>query len=105
MPTYEYRCKECEYTFEEFQPMSAPALTSCPSCREETLVRKIGAGGGLIFKGSGFYITDYKRTSKSDEKGTGKEAKEKKSEEKSSDSSTSKPNTSPPRQRQGGPGD
>ncbi|MEE9225847.1 MAG: zinc ribbon domain-containing protein [Bacteroidota bacterium] len=102
MPTYEYRCKECKYTFEELQPMSAPALTTCPSCREETLVRMISAGGGLIFKGSGFYITDYKRNSKSDGKGAGKEAKQKKSEEKSSDSSTSKPNTSPPRQGQGG---
>jgi putative FmdB family regulatory protein len=62
MPTYEYRCKECGYEFEEFQSMVADALTICPRC-EGPLFRLISGGGGLIFKGTGFYETDYKRKS------------------------------------------
>ncbi len=58
MPTYEYQCKACNHTFEEFQSMSEPSLTTCPSCKEESLVRLIGIGAGVIFKGSGFYATD-----------------------------------------------
>jgi len=59
MPTYEYECESCGHEFELFQKMSDPPCDSCPEC--EALVRKkIGAGAGLIFKGSGFYITDYR---------------------------------------------
>ena len=67
MPTYEYVCEKCGHQFEKFQPISAEPLTICP---EELCARKrwskgkvkraISAGGGLIFKGSGFYITDYR---------------------------------------------
>jgi putative FmdB family regulatory protein len=60
MPTYDYLCTDCGHTFEEFQQMSDPLLTECPDCNG-TLKRLIGAGAGLIFKGSGFYITDYKK--------------------------------------------
>ncbi len=91
MPTYEYQCKQCNHTFEEFQPMSAPALTTCPSCSEDALVRMIGVGAGVIFKGSGFYATDYRRHSKQD----GKEQKETKSDTKASDSCTTNPETCP----------
>lgn len=59
MPTYEYFCKSCGHEFEEFQSMSAEPLKVCPKCGKE-IVRKIGTGAGLVFKGSGFYITDYK---------------------------------------------
>ncbi|MBM4168889.1 MAG: zinc ribbon domain-containing protein [Ignavibacteria bacterium] len=61
MPTYDYVCKECEFTFEEFQPISANPLTDCPHCGKPSLRRKMGTGAGMIFKGSGFYLTDYVR--------------------------------------------
>ncbi|KAB2925343.1 MAG: zinc ribbon domain-containing protein [Bacteroidetes bacterium] len=60
MPTYHYRCRGCRHEFEEFQSMKADPLRSCPSCHKEELERVIGAGGGMIFKGTGFYLTDYK---------------------------------------------
>jgi len=61
MPTYEYQCQTCGHEFEEFQRITAEALTACPleEC-EGTVKRLISAGGGLLFKGSGFYITDYR---------------------------------------------
>jgi putative FmdB family regulatory protein len=62
MPTYEYQCSQCDQIFEEFQKMTAPALTDCPKCGAKGTVRRLIAGGaGLIFKGSGFYATDYKQ--------------------------------------------
>src|SRR5271157_6276237 len=67
MPTYEYQCQKCNQTFEVFQSMKDEAYTVCPKefCRLEawgagTVKRLIGTGAGLIFKGSGFYITDYR---------------------------------------------
>ncbi|NOX38416.1 MAG: zinc ribbon domain-containing protein [Calditrichaeota bacterium] len=60
MPTYEYRCRDCGFEFEEFQSISDAPLNECPSCAG-TLERLISGGVGLIFKGSGFYITDYAR--------------------------------------------
>ncbi|MFH1892285.1 MAG: FmdB family zinc ribbon protein [Candidatus Zixiibacteriota bacterium] len=59
MPTYEYRCRTCAYEFEEFQSIADPALTKCPKCGG-LIERLISGGGGLLFKGSGFYITDYR---------------------------------------------
>ena len=67
MPTYDYKCSSCGYTFEYFQPMSAEPLTECPQCKG-TLKRIIGTGAGPIFKGSGFYQTDYKSGSNKNEK-------------------------------------
>lgn len=61
MPTYDYKCSSCGEMFEEVQSMKAPHLTKCPKCGKNTLVRLIG-GGGVIFKGSGFYQTDYKNS-------------------------------------------
>ena len=61
MPTYEYECDACGHAFEEFQYMSDAPLKKCPSCGKKKLNRLIGAGAGIIFKGSGFYETDYKR--------------------------------------------
>jgi len=57
MPTYEYECKSCKHNFEVFQAMSDPPLTDCPECGKE-IRRLIFGGAGVIFKGSGFYITD-----------------------------------------------
>ncbi len=60
MPTYEYQCKKCNYQFEELQSFAEKPLVECPNCHTPNLVRLIGGGGGMIFKGSGFYQTDYK---------------------------------------------
>ena len=67
MPTYEYACKKCGHEFEAIHSMAAPTLKICPaeSCGQKkwgrgAVAKKIGAGAGLIFKGSGFYITDYR---------------------------------------------
>jgi len=64
MPTYEYECKKCGHRFEEFQSITAEPLKKCPreGCGGR-VQRLIGAGGGLLFKGSGFYITDYRSDS------------------------------------------
>lgn len=68
MPTYDYKCSSCNHTFEYFQPMSAEPLSVCPKCKG-ALIRIIGAGAGPIFKGSGFYHTDYKGKSLQSSKG------------------------------------
>ena len=61
MPTYDYACRNCGHEFEIFQNITAQPLKKCPACRRQGLQRLIGAGAGIIFKGSGFYETDYKR--------------------------------------------
>ena len=61
MPTYDYICNDCGHTFEEFQSITAKSLSVCPQCGGK-IKRLIGAGNGIIFKGSGFYITDYKNS-------------------------------------------
>jgi putative FmdB family regulatory protein len=63
MPTYDYECTKCSHEFEAFQQMSDKLLTKCPKCGAK-LKRLIGSGAGIIFKGSGFYATDYKKSSK-----------------------------------------
>ncbi len=66
MPTYEYQCKKCGHCFSEFQRIVDPPIKDCPKCKKKDCVEQIISGGsGLIFKGSGFYITDYKRKSSS----------------------------------------
>ncbi len=60
MPTYDYRCSGCGHEFEEFQSITAAPLKKCPRCGKAKLVRLIGTGAGVIFKGSGFYETDYR---------------------------------------------
>jgi putative FmdB family regulatory protein len=78
MPTYEYHCKDCDLEVEEFQSIVAKPLEVCPRCGGR-VERAISGGAGLIFKGSGFYLTDYKR---SGDKSNGKEgSKESKKEE------------------------
>lgn len=63
MPTYEYRCNACKHEFEEFQSMTAKVLKKCPKCGKNSLERLIGTGAALVFKGSGFYQTDYRSES------------------------------------------
>ena len=87
MPTYEYKCLDCGYLFEEFQRITEEPLKVCPKCKGN-LKRLIGAGSGPIFKGSGFYHTDYKmksnsKTGKSDIKGTNSKPAGSKTESKS----------------------
>ena len=97
MPTYEYACAKCKKTFEHFQSIKAPRLKTCPKegCRmrkwgKGKVTRLIGTGAGIIFKGGGFYETDYRSDSykKGEKKATEavKAAKEKKAESKKSDS-------------------
>jgi putative FmdB family regulatory protein len=63
MPTYEYKCEGCGHQFEEFQSMSEPALEKCPECKKKKLRRLFGTGAAILFKGSGFYETDYRSES------------------------------------------
>ena|SRR5437899_1036941 len=63
MPTYEYHCDACEHHFEEFQSMTAAPLKKCPQCRKRKLRRIFGIGAAVLFKGSGFYQTDYRSES------------------------------------------
>jgi len=60
MPTYEYQCSACGHQFEKFQSITAEPIKVCPECNKKKVKRLIGTGAGLIFKGSGFYITDYR---------------------------------------------
>ena len=62
MPTYEYECRSCKHRFEEFQSITDEPIKKCPKCGK-AVRRLFGGGMGIIFKGSGFYTTDYKRSS------------------------------------------
>jgi putative FmdB family regulatory protein len=78
MPTYEYKCDACGAEFERFQPITAAPVKRCPECGKAKVRRLISTGGGMIFKGSGFYITDYRDKSYTDkaksESGSGGES-------------------------------
>lgn len=82
MPTYDYRCEACEHQFETFQSITAQPLRACPKCRRQKLRRLIGTGAALLFKGDGFYITDYRSESykKAAEKESGAAASDKPAE-------------------------
>lgn len=70
MPTYEYECKQCGYQFEEFQSILADPETICPKCKGK-VHRLLTTGGGIIFKGHGFYETDYKHAGEAPKAGSG----------------------------------
>jgi putative FmdB family regulatory protein len=93
MPTYDYVCDECDYAFEQFQQMTDPVKRKCPGCGKRTLRRLIGPGAGVIFKGDGFYQTDYRSESyKKAAESEKKAASEKKATaDKKKDSKTAKP--------------
>jgi len=67
MPTYQYECEACGHLFETLQSMTDKKFKKCPKCAKMTLVRHIGGGSGIIFKGTGFYETDYKTKTPSSE--------------------------------------
>src|SRR4051812_18382242 len=81
MPTYDYICDACGHEFEAFESIKADPQTECPGCHEAKLRRKIGAGAAILFKGSGFYQTDYRSES----------YKQRAAADKPADSSSSKP--------------
>jgi putative FmdB family regulatory protein len=80
MPTYDYVCTMCDHAFEVFQSMKDAPLIKCPKCGRKSLKRLPGGGAGLIFKGSGFYATDYKKSSTKKTDGTDKPDKADKSD-------------------------
>ena len=92
MPTYDYRCGECGHEWEVFQSITAKPKRKCPGCGRQKAKRMIGPGAGIIFKGSGFYQTDYR--SSSYKKGAEAAKKAEESASKSSDSG-SKSDSSP----------
>lgn len=87
MPTYDYKCGNCEHQWEEFQSITAKPKRKCPECGRLKAKRLIGPGAGVIFKGSGFYQTDYR--SSSYKKGAAADKKSSESASKSSESSSS----------------
>lgn len=87
MPTYDYKCKVCGHTFEKFQSIKAPATRKCPECGKLKVKRLIGTGAGIIFKGSGFYQTDYRSEAYKKDAASDKPATEK-ADDKSSDKSS-----------------
>lgn len=96
MPTYDYECDACDHRFELFQQISADPIKKCPKCGKSKLRRLFGTGAALMFKGSGFYQTDYrsesyKKASEADKKSASSESSksDSKSESKSDSSSTS----------------
>jgi len=101
MPTYEYRCNACDHEFELFQSMSAPVKKKCPSCGKIALERLIGTGAAVLFKGSGFYETDYRSKSYKDAARKDSEAAKPKAESSGTKSSkadsgkTTTPSTKP----------
>lgn len=103
MPTYDYECDACGHTFELFQSISEPVKKKCPKCGKSKLRRLFGTGGAIVFKGSGFYQTDYRSESykkgaekdkpASESKGDGKVETKPESKSASKDTKASKSST------------
>ncbi len=96
MPTYDYKCEKCDHRWELFQSITAKPIKKCPECGAQKAKRVIGPGAGILFKGSGFYQTDYrsdsyKQAAASDKKSqdSASSASESKSSDKKSDSKPS----------------
>jgi putative FmdB family regulatory protein len=105
MPTYDYVCDACNHEFEAFESIKADPQTVCPECSEHKLRRKIGAGAAILFKGSGFYITDYrsdsyKKGAAADKSGGGSDSKS----ASKGDSKSSSPTPTPTASASGGGG-
>ena len=95
MPTYEYECKDCGQTFEKFQSITARRLTRCPVCAGR-VERMIGSGSAVIFRGSGFYQTDYRSSEYKKQAGADKDATPSKGKASKTDSSETKSKSSKP---------
>ncbi len=93
MPTYDYQCPDCGHEFEEFQSISAKPIKKCPKCGKRKVKRLIGSGAGVIFKGTGFYQTDYKGSSKPASKPESTDTKPAPAPEKPAAKPDSKPGT------------
>jgi putative FmdB family regulatory protein len=93
VPTYDYACRACDHAFEHFQSISDKLLRTCPECGKRTLDRLFGTGIGVVFKGSGFYETDYKRAGekKPTEDGGSEKSPAKKKAKPSGDGKAAKP--------------
>lgn len=90
MPTYDYQCQACGHSWELFQSMNDDPVKSCPKCKKRKAKRLLGVGAGLIFKGTGFYETDYKNKSGGEKKeGSGDSDSGSSDSSKSSDSGKS----------------
>ena len=86
MPTYEYECEACGHAFEKFQSIKARPVRKCPECGKMKVRRLLGTGAALIFKGSGFYATDYRSQSYKDDAKKDKPASDTPKKDSSSDS-------------------
>jgi putative FmdB family regulatory protein len=98
MPTYDYICDGCQHEFEAFESIKADPQTICPACTEAKLRRKIGAGAAILFKGSGFYQTDYrsdnyKKRAEADKPAAAKPATDSSSTASPAPTTASKPDT------------
>lgn len=101
MPTYDYECDACGHSFEQFQGINDPILKKCPACKKHKLRRLFGTGGAIVFKGSGFYQTDYRSESykkaAKQETGSGSDAKGSKKPESASKPTTESGSTTAPK--------
>ncbi len=100
MPTYDYQCDACDHKFEAFQSITEEPLTKCPACKKKKLRRLFGAGAAIMFKGSGFYTTDYrsdsyKKSADADKSSSSTSESAPKSETKSDSKPASTPAPSP----------
>ena len=100
MPTYDYICDACQHEFEAFESIKADSQTVCPTCHEAKLRRKIGAGAAILFKGSGFYQTDYR--SESYKKGAEADKTSSEAASKPAETTTSTPKAEAPKPSTGG---
>lgn len=107
MPTYDYRCDACDHEFELFQGINDAILKKCPKCGKQKLRRLFGAGAAVVFKGSGFYQTDYrsdsyKKKSEAEKKSeSGGSSESSSSESKSGESKSSEPKAGEPKSSEG----
>lgn len=91
MPTYDYECDACGHAFEHFQSITSDVLKKCPECKKNRLRRLFGTGAAIVFKGSGFYTTDYRSESYKKGEKKANDAKSEKKDSKSDKKSDSKP--------------